>query len=45
MVRAIGCQRRNMKTNIINGSERSKLSVAIHYATKEYFQDFYILIA
>ncbi|MCK7093287.1 hypothetical protein L8P41_09305, partial [Enterobacter roggenkampii] len=30
MVRVIRCHRQNMKTNIINGSEVSRLSVAIH---------------
>ncbi|WP_420174142.1 hypothetical protein, partial [Morganella morganii] len=30
MVLAIRCHRQNMKTSIINGSEVSKLSVAIH---------------
>ncbi|WP_436799852.1 hypothetical protein, partial [Scandinavium sp. UTDF21-P1B] len=30
MVRAIRCHRQNMKTSIINGSEVSRLSVAIH---------------
>ena len=30
MVRAIRCHRQNMKTNIINGSEVSGLSMAIH---------------
>lgn len=30
MVPAIRCHRQNMKTSIINGSEVSKLSVAIH---------------
>lgn len=30
MVRVIRCHRRNMKTSIINGSEVSRLSVAIH---------------
>ncbi|WP_207092115.1 hypothetical protein, partial [Pantoea agglomerans] len=29
MVRAIRCHRQNMKTSIINGSEVSRLSVAI----------------
>jgi len=29
MVRVIRCHRQNMKTNIINGSEVSRLSVAI----------------
>ncbi|WP_420258870.1 hypothetical protein, partial [Enterobacter intestinihominis] len=31
MVRASRCHRLNMKTYIINGSEVSRLSVAIHY--------------
>jgi putative transposase len=31
MVLAIRCHRQNMKTSIINGSEVSKLSVAIQY--------------
>jgi hypothetical protein len=30
MVLAIRCHRQNMKTSIINGSEVSRLSVAIH---------------
>lgn len=30
MVRVIRCHRRNIKINIINGSEVSRLSVAIH---------------
>ncbi|MDA6108968.1 hypothetical protein OSJ99_11600, partial [Escherichia coli] len=29
---AIRCHRQNMKTSIINGSEVSRLSVAIHYS-------------
>ena len=32
MVRVIRCHRRNMKINIINGSEVSRLSVAIHFS-------------
>ncbi|WP_206752063.1 hypothetical protein, partial [Enterobacter hormaechei] len=32
MVPAIRCHRQNMKTSIINGSEVSRLSVAIHYS-------------
>ncbi|MFP2826265.1 hypothetical protein ACLETV_17500, partial [Citrobacter braakii] len=38
MVRVIRCHRRNMKNNIINGSEVSRLSVAIHNPKKEYNQ-------
>ncbi|MGR7226458.1 hypothetical protein ACU62R_13145, partial [Klebsiella aerogenes] len=34
MVQAIICHRQNMKTSIINGSEVSRLSVAIHYERK-----------
>ncbi|CAM8041853.1 hypothetical protein LENIMA164B_20990 [Lelliottia nimipressuralis] len=34
MVLAIRCHRQNMKTSIINGSEVSRLSVAIHVATR-----------
>ncbi len=31
MVRVFRCHRQNMKTNIINGSEVSRLSVAIQF--------------
>ncbi|EHS2457521.1 hypothetical protein Q6Y00_003309 [Salmonella enterica] len=34
MVRVIRCHRRNMKNNIINGSEVSGLSVAIQISEK-----------
>ncbi|WP_336658287.1 hypothetical protein, partial [Leclercia adecarboxylata] len=36
MVLANRCHRQNMKTSIINGSEVSRLSVAIHYVTFVY---------
>ncbi|MCK7037539.1 hypothetical protein L8Q44_20030, partial [Enterobacter kobei] len=35
MVLAIRCHRQNMKTSIINGSEVSRLSVAIHVVIKD----------
>ena len=41
MVLAIRCHRQNMKTSIINGSEVSRLSVAIHYFKFNYNNENY----
>ena len=37
MVRAIRCHRQNMKSSIINGSEVSRLSVAIQWSCKVWY--------
>ncbi|WP_251002703.1 autotransporter outer membrane beta-barrel domain-containing protein, partial [Escherichia coli] len=39
MVPAIRCHRQNMKTSIINGSEVSRLSVAIHFKLAYVYDD------
>lgn len=43
MVRASRCHRLNMKTYIINGSEVSRLSVAIHKVPKVSLKEYSIL--